>query len=177
MEGRREANPSAVPVVPKEEVQQTSHRQHKESATAPEFGETYYPAGVASKVPRGRWSDPKIRAALDKEWNKLANQVWPDTRGSGCWDVSKVREAADVRKEARDKGIKMHFGRVAELLYEKGGELPPGHPDRKFKGRCVWLGDQMRDEHHNYAVFDEMGMVPAAIEARSAVDALSLFKY
>ena len=71
----------------------------------------------------------------------------------------------------------MHFGRVAELLYEKGGELPLGHPDRKFKGRCVFLGDNVRDEHNNYAVFEEIGQSPSSIEAGRAVDAMSLFEH
>ena len=131
---------------------------------------------VAEPVSKSqRKAIPKAQAACDKEWNKLATQAWPDKRGTGCWDVRRVREAADVRREARSKGIKMHFGRVAELLYEKGGELPKGHPDRKFKRRCMFLGDNIRDKNHKFAVFDEIGMSPSSVEAGRVADALSLF--
>ena len=64
----------------------------------------------------------------------------------------------------------------AKPAREKGGELPAGHPDRKLKARDVFLGDNIRDEHFNYAVFDEIGMSPSSIEAGRAADALSLFE-
>ena len=53
--------------------------------------------------------------------------------------------------------------------------MPLGHPDRKFKGRCVFLGDNVRDERNNFAVFDEIGQSPSSIEAGRAVDAVSMF--
>ena len=59
--------------------------------------------------------------------------------------------------------------------FEKNSELPEEHPDRKAKGRCVFLGDSVRDEHHKYAVFDELSAAPAAMEASKSLDAVSLF--
>ena len=50
-----------------------------------------------------------------------------------------------------------------------------GHPDRKMKGRDVFLGDNVRDENHQFAVFDEIGMSPSSIEAGRAIDVFSLF--
>ena len=174
---------AAAPRVPRKCVDSEGHRDKGVRAEPlPNFGPHFH-AAVARKVPRSKWSEPAAKAALDKEWDKLVNLEWPKAgsgatrsrQGRGCWDYSGVREAADVRNEARAKGIKMHFGRVAELLYEKGGELPVGHPDRKMKARCVFLGDNIRDEHFNYAVFDEIGNSPSSIEAGRVVDAFSLF--
>ena len=104
---------------------------------------------------------------------------WPDyatSKKKGTWDESKVMEAKDVRDQANTKpGQTAHFARIAELLYMKGGELPEGHPDRKLKARDVFLGDNVRDEYFNYAIFDEVGSSPSSIEAGRAVDAFSVF--
>lgn len=71
---------------------------------------------------------------------------WPDGKGNGVWGASSVREMAEVRKEAQGQGKKCYFGRMAELLGEKNAEMEAGHPDRKMKARCVFLGDRVTDE-------------------------------
>ena len=131
---------AAAPRVPRRCVDSDAHRDNGLKAQdMPNFGPNFH-AAVARKVPRSRWSEPAAKAALDKEWSKLVNLPWPSGgsratgnrttpvpgqpgsgKGRGCWDHSGVREAANVRNEAPTKEIKMHFGRVAELLYEKGG--------------------------------------------------------
>ena len=52
-----------------------------------------------------------------------------------------------------------------------GSELPAGHPDRKFKGRFVFQGNQVKDEHSDAAVFQALSSSPAALEASKALDA------
>ena len=54
-------------------------------------------------------SNPKAKAALDKEWENLRN-----------------------------------LGRIFEACYEKGPELPESDPRRKFKGRTVFQGNNVR---------------------------------
>ena len=54
---------------------------------------------------------------------------------------------------------------------EKGSELPLKHPDRKFKGRYVYQGNQVIDEYHEAALFNELGSSPATLEGSKAVDA------
>ncbi len=66
------------------------------------------------------------------------------------------------------------FGRVVELCYEKGIELELGDPDRIPKGRTVFLGDNVRDQDLQYAVFEELGSVPPSIEAVKTLDGFSL---
>ena len=55
---------------------------------------------------------PAAQAAVTAEWDKL--------RKSGCWNESKVKEWSAVAKEAREKGITTHVGRVFEICVEKG---------------------------------------------------------
>ncbi len=55
---------------------------------------------------------------------------------------------------------------------EKGSELPKGNPQRKFKGRAVFLGDNVKDEHFNWAEFADLGSSPPTMEAARALDAI-----
>ena len=130
--------------MPREEITQTDHRC-KLMSGAPEI----YPACVARKVPRNEWNGNKAQEALEKEWNRLRFMPWPDhatSKKKGTWDESKVMEAKDVRDLANSKpGQTAHFARIAELLYEKGSELPANDPARKMKGRAVLLGDNIKD--------------------------------
>ena len=71
----------------------------------------------------------------------------------------------------RRKGKKVHVGKVFEICVEKGSELPEGHKLRKFKGRTVFQGNNVRDENADVALFSELGSSPATMEAGKAVDA------
>ena len=102
---------------------------------------------VHEKVPKSRYGEPGAQAALDKEWQKLLDAPWPNGKGRGCWDYSIVRELQDVRAEAKRTGQRIHLVRMHELLTEKNAELPKGDPARKFKGRCVLLGNVVKDEN------------------------------
>ena len=103
---------------------------------------------------------------------ETTKRPYPQDTGIGCWDISRVREASSVRDEARRAGTKVHFGRIAELRMEKGRELPTGHELRKYKGRAVFLGDNVRDEHFTWAEFAELSSNPPSMEASRAVDAV-----
>ena len=75
-------------------------------------------------------SNPKAKAALDKEWENL--------RTKGVWDEKRVRECRDIVAEVRRDGKTVHLGRIFEACYEKGSELPESDPCRKFKSRTVF---------------------------------------
>ena len=106
---------------------------------------------------------PAAQAALDKEWNNLVNK--------GAWDYSTVREWDDVSKEAIKNKTKVHVGKIFEICVEKGNELPLGDPMRKFKGRTVFQGNNVKDEAADVALFAELGSSPANMEAGKALDA------
>ena len=61
------------------------------------------------------------------------------------------------------------------MVFLKNAELAEGHADQKHKGRDVFLGDQVKDQDFNFAIFDDLGSAPPTMEAARALDAVSLF--
>ncbi|CAE7248212.1 unnamed protein product [Symbiodinium natans] len=108
-------------------------------------------------------TDSDAQASLDMEWDKLIKKK--------AWDMSTVREWDDVSKEAAKKGKKAHVGKIFEICVEKGSELPKENPLRKFKGRTVFQGNNVRDENNDTALFSELGSSPATMEAGKVLDA------
>ena len=109
---------------------------------------------------------PAAKAALQKEWDKL--------RKIHTWDESGVREWHKVAAEAKASNTTVHVGRIFSICVEKGSELKPGDPGRKFKGRVVFQGNNFRDENSDYAIFNELSSAPASTQAAKAVDAYGL---
>ena len=130
-------------------------------------------ACVARPVNRTeRLSTPAAMQAMDKEWNRLRSVKHQS--GVGVWDETRVREKSEVVREARRLNTLYHFARIFDICVEKNAELPEGHPDRKFKGRAVLQGDQVRDQNWEAAIFQDLGSSPAAVEASRAADAYGL---
>ena len=98
--------------------------------------------------------NPEAQAAMDKELERL--------RAINTWDESKVREMSKVRAEARSAGKEVHFGQVAGICVEKNYELPKTDKNRKFKGRIVFLGDQVKTANYETAMFQDLGSSPAS---------------
>ena len=74
---------------------------------------------------------PKAKKALDAEWETLRTLKRPyPTKGFGAWEEGSVREASEVRAEARLKNLTVHFARICELCHEKGSELADGDLER-----------------------------------------------
>ena len=63
-----------------------------------------------------------------------------------------------------------HLGRLFMLCTQKGSELPVGHCDRKYKGRCVFAGNNVTDQHKDWAIFQDLGSAPASLSAAKAAD-------
>jgi hypothetical protein len=85
-----------------------------------------------------------------------------------------VREWADVKREAKAKNKTVNMGRVFEIAVEKNAELEKGHPNRKFKGRVDFAGNNVIDQNHDHAIFAELNSCPATIEASKATDLYGL---
>lgn len=62
-----------------------------------------------------------------------------------------------------------------EICVEKGAELARGDPSRKFKGRVVYQGNNVKDENYDMAIFSDLSSAPSSMEAAKAVDAYGLF--
>ena len=106
--------------------------------------------------------EPKAQLALDSEWDKLVK--------AGVWDEQRPREWSDLSSEARKAGKTIHVGRIFEICVEKGSELPAGSPGRKFKGRSVFQGNNVKDQNFDWAVFQELGSNPASLTASKLAD-------
>ena len=78
----------------------------------------------------------------------------------------KFYEWRDVAKDAQRRNVKAHVGRVFEICVEKGSELPVGDPNRLYKGRSVFQGNNVKDERYDAAVFQELGSSPATLSAQ-----------
>ena len=60
-------------------------------------------------------------------------------------------------------------------MLRENSELEENDPLRVSKGRAVFLGDNVRDQDWQYAIFEELGSAPPCIEAAKSLDAFSLF--
>ena len=100
---------------------------------------------------------------MKKEWQRL--------RDKNVWGETVVREKRDVMKEAQRSGTKAHFGRLNGICVEKNSELEPSNPQSKFKGRVVFLGNRVKDENWENALFQDLGSAPATMEAAKVIDA------
>ena len=111
---------------------------------------------------KGMLSNPKAMDAFMKEWKGLWDQE--------VFDFTTTREYDDVVAEAKKKGEKFHIARVHGLIYEKNYQLKEDDPARKFKGRGVLLGDQVKDQNMEAALFQDLGNSPATFDASQWAD-------
>ncbi|CAE7637278.1 unnamed protein product, partial [Symbiodinium sp. KB8] len=77
--------------------------------------------------------------------------------------IGEMYEGGSAKEEQKNK--KVHVGKIFEICVEKGSELPEGDPLRKFKGRTVFQGNNVKDENNDTALFSELGSSPATMEA------------
>ena len=151
-----------MPVVPNEPEEHRDKIAKPSSLSYEEVAELA--ALVARPVGKNELKqNPKAQAALDVEWDKLMNKK--------AWDMESVREWSSVSDEAQRKSKKVHVGKIFEICVEKGSELPQGDPLRKFKGRTVFQGNNVKDENNDTALFSELGSSPATMEAGKTLDA------
>ena len=104
----------------------------------------------------------KAKDSMLKEWKGLHDQ--------GVFDFSIVREYDDVTAEAKRNKAEIHMARVHGICVEKNYQLPEGDPRRKFKGRGVLLGNQVKNQHWEAAFFQDLGNSPASSEASRWAD-------
>ena len=109
-------------------------------------------------------TNPDALASMKKEWSGLIDQ--------GVFDLDAVREYDAVAKEAKAKGEEIHMACAHGICVEKHAQLPVGDPKRKFKGRGVLLGNQVKNQSFEAAMFQDLGNSPASFEASRWADFL-----
>ena len=131
-----------------------------------------FSAGVARPVRKDEIKiKPKAQAAVDVEWAKLRA-----IGDRGCWDEKRVRSKRELLAEYRKSGKKCHWGRIFSLCVEKGSELAENDANRKYKGRVVFQGNNVKDENYDYALFADLGSSPCSMQAGKMVDAIGLME-
>ena len=122
------------------------------------------PACVARPVNRTEaQGNAKAAEAMAKEWKRLIEK--------GVWCYNTMREWDEVARTARSKGATVHLGRIFGIMVEKGSELAVGDPNRKFKYRVVFQGNNVVTQNWEAALFQDLGSSPASMEASKAADA------
>ena len=122
-------------------------------------------AMVTTPIKPSEWSKNRAaQSAVDAEWKKL--------RDMRCWEEETVQEYDAIKNKALQKNITVHFGRVFALCVEKHSELPPDK--RKYKGRVVFQGNNVRDESGMAAVFTDQGSSASFIQASKLLDTVAM---
>ena len=106
----------------------------------------------------------------NEEARKAMRKEWLGQHAAGVYDFSVVREYDDVVREAKQNGTEVHMARIHGICVEKNYQLPKGNPSRKFKGRGVLLGNQVKNKFWEAAFFQDLGNSPATFEASRWAD-------
>ena len=140
-----------------------SNQIHRTKVPPGGLGSKLFNAMVSRPVGRAEIeSNPKAKEAMLKEWKGLRDQE--------VFDFTMVREYDDVVAEAKKNKKEVHMARVHGICVEKNYQLSEDNPGRKFKGRGVLLGNQVKNQHWKAAFFQDLGNSPASFEASRWAD-------
>ena len=84
-------------------------------------------------------------------------------------------EYSKLKEKANAEGQSFISDECLICVWKKGHELPEGHPDRKYKGRVVFGGNDVWTQNRDVAVFQVIASQPATLEASCAADAHGCF--
>ena len=103
---------------------------------------------------------------MDDEWNKLVERE--------SFDFEEYFESKELTALARaGKRKPCHIGFVFGICIEKAWHLEETDERRRYKGRYNYQGNNVKDEWHQHAIFQELSCHPASMEAAKCVDAYS----
>ena len=127
------------------------------------MGNRLFNAVVSRPVSRAEiLSNKKAMQSMLDEWGGL----WDEETFDGSW----LREYDEIVATSKKKGEEVHLARVHGICVEKNYQLPDDDPKRKFKGRGVLLGDQVKNQNFEAALFQDLGNSPATFEAARWAD-------
>jgi hypothetical protein len=106
------------------------------------------------------------RAALKKERDRL--------RAIDTWREDLVEEWGDVKQRANKNHLKTHVGMVFQICVETDSEKEKPEHLRKYKGRVVFRGSDVRAGNWDVAMFQELGSAPATMVAGKVCDVRGL---
>ena len=85
--------------------------------------------------------------------------------------AGQIRSKRGIMAEARGKGNTVHFGSLMDLCFEKHSEQSV--ENRKYKGRVVFRGDQVKDQESTHAVFSEQTSSSSHMSSAKLLDAMA----
>ncbi len=85
---------------------------------------------------------------MQLERDRLRAVERPDGK-RGVWDESLVMEWHEVRRNARKRGVTLNVGLVFGIVVEHNFELSESDKRRKYKGRAVFQGSNIRGQDGN----------------------------
>ena len=106
----------------------------------------------------------------NEDARKAMRKEWLGQHAAGVYDFSVVREYDDVVRKTKKNGKEVHMARIHGICVEKNYQLPNDNPSRKFKGRGVLLGNQVKNQFWEAAFFQDLGNSPATFEASRWAD-------
>ena len=128
---------------------------------------SWFHALVSKDIPRSKWQNiPAAQKATEDERTKLRNPARP------TWDESRVAEMNSVRARGKATNTRIHFGRLHDICVEKFSEL--AEHLRKYKGRVVFGGHDIRDSEGFQILFNDGGSGASFANASKLIDAVSL---
>ena len=142
------------------------HDHHRDKITTNDGGiniNKMFNTAVARPVARKEMME-------NEEARKAMRKEWLGQHAAGVYDFSVVREYDDVVREAKRNGTEVHMARIHGICVEKNYQLSKGNPSRKFKGRGVLLGNQVKNQFWEAAFFQDLGNSPATFEASRWAD-------
>ena len=92
----------------------------------------------------------------------IKQEVATGLQDVGVWDSSTVREKAEVAAQARQSGIKVHFGQLMTIASIKFYELAKHLQKVKTRGDCA------KDEAGAPVVCQELGANPTSVQGLNA---------
>ena len=111
------------------------------------------PAAVHKLLDRAEIkNNPGAMEALEKEKQGLLSEQ--------TWLEETVVDMDDLLADVHAKGLKIHLGELMPIASIKHWETPEL---RKYKGRIVFRGDNVKDQDGAMAVFQELSASPAAV--------------
>ena len=98
------------------------------------------------------------------------NDEWDRLIGKKVWDYFEVRDWSEIASSARRGGTTVHLGRIFGIMVLKGSELPKNDPNRKYKYRVVFQGNNVVDQDWSAAKLQDLGSTPASMELSKLTD-------
>ena len=68
----------------------------------------------------------------------------------------------------------VHVGTMFGFVVELNTDLPEGDPRRKFRGRVVFPGNNVKSPNWEHGALADLGSSPSSMEAGQLVDAVGL---